>query len=340
MIVNSDFESGAIAYKNYDKTNNVLYLDLIKNRKGEVNHWFYFSLDACPARFQVIIENAMQSRFSNGWAGYSPFIKINDGIWKRCDSHFNRGDKDSISIQLDYNARKIMLAWYEPYATKRLESLLNTKDYYTQIGNKKGKTILLTARQHPGETMSSFFIEGFYRKLSVLSDLTNEYNFIIIPIVNMPGVSKGFHRTDEFGVDYNFAWFDDKISCIKQVKKILKEKRLAMYFDIHGDEVSKANHLYYTGKHKTKESGKLLECLSERNGIRLISRSNIKYCIKVLLRRKRLVLGLRNTASYIESNKKVPGYVYELCAHTTSPEECYVHGENLALLLQQNLIHR
>jgi len=337
MNVFSDFESGAINFGNWDSKNKILRVSLTKNLKGEVNHWFYFGVKGAPKRMTIFFDNGMQSRFSKGWYNYKPFTSVDNRIWERCDTAFNV-QGGSISIDLNDLPQDFYFAWYPPYVPKLFNEHTGFSDYINQIGNKKGKSILITARHHPGESMGSFFLDGLcaFLKSSDSGNLLSKYNIIVVPFVNIAGVNDGMHRTSYDGADYNFAWFRQDVDKINQIKGFIEDKPVVLYFDIHGDEVSKFNYLYYTGK-KLRSIEPLLLDLQMRNKIALLHRSKYKYILKVLLKKHKLVSGIKNTVEYVEQNKGCAGFVYELSAHSADPEECRIQGKNLGLALDKYL---
>ena len=83
--------------------------------------------------------------------------------------------------------------------------LINDKKDTT---NKKG--IILFARQHPGETVSSWILKGAYEFLMAFNKEANylrEYYIIkIIPMINVDGVICGNSRTSLSGCDLNRRW--------------------------------------------------------------------------------------------------------------------------------------
>ena len=69
---------------------------------------------------------------------------------------------------------------------------------------------MVLARQHPCETMGSFVCEGIVKYL--VSDsleskhLLNNFNFVVVPMVNPDGVVEGNSRCNLSGVDLNRQW--------------------------------------------------------------------------------------------------------------------------------------
>lgn len=70
---------------------------------------------------------------------------------------------------------------------------------------KQTKAIgIVIARQHPGETVGSWMMEGFLNKLQ--KNLSDSIMWIIFPMINVDGVILGNNRTGIAGYDYNRFW--------------------------------------------------------------------------------------------------------------------------------------
>ena len=96
-----------------------------------------------------------------------------------------------------------------------------------KFSNKK--TVFLSARVHPGETCSSFVINGFIRFLLNSTDLRaaalrSKYVFKLVPMLNPDGVFRGHYRTDTRGVNLNRVYLDPSPSLhptIYSAKKLI-----------------------------------------------------------------------------------------------------------------------
>jgi hypothetical protein len=70
--------------------------------------------------------------------------------------------------------------------------------------------ICIAARLHPGESNSSFAMEGLMTSIFANTTILNTYSILLIPIVNVDGVECGFYRTDLKGQDLNRVWLKPK----------------------------------------------------------------------------------------------------------------------------------
>lgn len=68
--------------------------------------------------------------------------------------------------------------------------------------------MLVLARQHPGETVSSFLMEAFLKLLAKRGSpmLAEGFEFIVLPMINPDGVIYGSFRTNLAGFDLNRQW--------------------------------------------------------------------------------------------------------------------------------------
>ncbi|MFT5691090.1 MAG: hypothetical protein ACI92E_000415 [Oceanicoccus sp.] len=105
------------------------------------------------------------------------------------------------------------------------------------------KKIWVIARQHPGETMAQWFIEGLLRQLLSSNEssraLLSSAVFYIVPNMNPDGSVRGNHRTNAAGSNLSRQWHEtSKLMCpeVYFVRNALHDKGVDIFSDIHGDE--------------------------------------------------------------------------------------------------------
>ena len=112
------------------------------------------------------------------------------------------------------------------------------------------KWVVLTGRVHPGESNSSFVVDGIIRFLisneDVAVKLRNIFVFKIVPMLNPDGVIIGNHRWSLAGWDLNRQWKTPnykkhpEIYCVKEmIRKTVKWRGLFWYVDFHGHSQKK-----------------------------------------------------------------------------------------------------
>lgn len=114
----------------------------------------------------------------------------------------------------------------------------------SQTDGQHKKVIALLARQHPGETSSSFLMESIIYALVKAETnfskwLLANYTFAIFPMVNVDGVIYGNFRCDLSGMDLNRLWKNPSSILHPHICKIKEEikqlrGRIECCFDLHG----------------------------------------------------------------------------------------------------------
>jgi murein tripeptide amidase MpaA len=113
------------------------------------------------------------------------------------------------------------------------------------------KQVWLYARQHPGETMAEWWMEGALEKLTDLDDraihaLRSKATFHIVPNMNPDGSRRGHLRTNAAGTNLNREWHApsaEKSPEVLAVRNRMDETGVAFAMDVHGDEAIPANFL-------------------------------------------------------------------------------------------------
>ncbi|CAD8154135.1 unnamed protein product [Paramecium pentaurelia] len=291
----SNFESGNLftSYKvglnEYD-----LMMQNDTNTKGNTQ-WFYFSVEntvknsvvtfniinftKCDSLFNmgqrpVVFSIKCNKLKGTGWvkAGYN--INYFRNKFKRENSSLKTYYTLSFSYKFEHSNDKIYFAQCYPYTHSQLynfieRSIRPNKFAVVQelcktisklpcpliiIGNGK-KAIVFLARQHPGETPSSFTLEGTIEFLMSncmeAEVLRNNFTFYIIPMINPDGVVFGNYRCNLYGTDLNRIWISphkelhDSVWYVRElIKQINQSGELNLIIDFHGHS-KKFNSFYY-----------------------------------------------------------------------------------------------
>lgn len=77
----------------------------------------------------------------------------------------------------------------------------NSSNSYTEE-----RWVFLTWRVHPGESNSSFMMEGLLNQLLCSQDIKSKFTYYIIPFMNPDGVYFGRYRWNMIGTDLNRIW--------------------------------------------------------------------------------------------------------------------------------------
>ncbi|EDM56815.1 zinc-carboxypeptidase, partial [Vibrio parahaemolyticus AQ3810] len=106
------------------------------------------------------------------------------------------------------------------------------------------KKIWMIARQHPGETMAEWFMEGMIQRLldendTVARALLEKAVLYVVPNMNPDGGIRGHLRTNAVGVNLNREWQTpsmEKSPEVFLVRERMLETGVDMFLDVHGDE--------------------------------------------------------------------------------------------------------
>lgn len=111
--------------------------------------------------------------------------------------------------------------------------------------------VWITARQHPGETMAEWWMEGFLERMldpisAISKDLLSRAIFYVIPNMNPDGSARGHLRTNAAGVNLNREWAEPSMEKSPEVYLVLQkmiETGCDLAFDVHGDEALPYNFI-------------------------------------------------------------------------------------------------
>jgi murein tripeptide amidase MpaA len=259
--ISAHFDAGAIDIVHADNAQSI-ELKLRKDSHADIAQWFYFRLqgargERCMMRFL----NAGESTYPDGWKDYQAVASYDRKNWFRVPTSF---DGQVMTIAHTPQFDSVYYAYFEPYswgrhlellgraqgsALARIEDLGDTVDgrdlNLIVIGNPSArKKVWVVARQHPGESMAEWFVEGM---VNALLDVQNQTSakllehavFYIVPNMNPDGSVRGNLRTNASGANLNREWMTPSLERspeVFHVKNKIHEIGCDLFLDIHGDE--------------------------------------------------------------------------------------------------------
>ena len=119
-----------------------------------------------------------------------------------------------------------------------------------KIGSGPMKVWLISG-QHPGETINSWILEGFVKRIKKHKpQILEKYTLYIVPNANPDGNQRGNWYVSSNGTNLNRDWDKFKTLETKAIKKQLDKHGYDLVFDIHGDEEVRNHFLSSSYKNK------------------------------------------------------------------------------------------
>ena len=291
MNINSAFDGGNIACLDCSQASDIR-LEIRNDRESEFFQWFYFRLSGAKGRpCELKIVNAGAAAYPKGWENYRAVASYDREDWFRVATDY---DGKILTIRYRPERDSVYYAYFAPYSMERhhdllahsltsprtaLESLGETLDGQQidllTIGEPapEKRALWAIARQHPGETMAEWWMEGFLQRLldgddPVARALLDKAVFHIVPNMNPDGSRRGHLRTNAAGINLNREWQEpsqEKSPEVYWVRRRMEETGVSFCLDVHGDEA--IPHNFIAGPEGvpsfSKRQGKLLGAYKE-----------------------------------------------------------------------------
>ena len=261
--INAAFDSGNIRLIAIDADR--IDLDIVTDAHSDFYQWFYFRAAGVGGRRTTYrLMNAAGSAYPGGWPGYRARASADLVEWRTVDTRFENG---VLSFDWHGDSDMVWFAYFAPYTMERHQQLVarfaaapgfahrelgttldgQAIDLFT-VGTGP-KPIWFYARQHPGESMCEWFMEGLMERLADPADphtrtLLAKATFHCVPNMNPDGTRRGHLRTNATGVNLNREWHApsmDKSPEVKLVRDAMDASGVAFAMDVHGDEAIAAN---------------------------------------------------------------------------------------------------
>ncbi len=226
---------------------------------SEFLQWFYFRVGGAAGRALTLrIVNAAATTYPTGWEGYAALASADRRHWQRVSTHF---DGQVLTIRPGVAADPLYVAYFEPYSwerhldllarsvargavLRRLGSTLQGRDVDALVAGQGDRKVWVIARQHPGETMAEWFVEGLLERLldgadPLARELRRRATFYVVPNMNPDGSVLGNLRSNAAGANLNREWLapslgrSPEVACVRDA---LHASGVDAFFDVHGDE--------------------------------------------------------------------------------------------------------
>lgn len=263
MKITSNFDSGNIEVVSIDTKKNAIRLKIRKDTNSDFFQWFHFRLTgAVDRRCKISIINAGKSSYPGGWKNYQACASYDREEWFRVPTTFRNG---ILTIDFEPEHNSVYFAYFAPYSYERHLDLIHETQLFDNVSmevvgktfegrdiemlrvgkpGKNKKIVWVIARQHPGESMAEWFIEGMLSRLldeddPVSRTLLKQAVFYVVPNMNIDGSIAGNLRSSASGANLNREWQKPtkKYSPeVYYVRNKMDETGMNLILDIHGDE--------------------------------------------------------------------------------------------------------
>jgi murein tripeptide amidase MpaA len=271
MHVSAAFDSGNIVVKAGPDTLGAdrFDLEIASDSGSDFYQWFHFRLLGAAGKLVTLnILNASGAAYPGGWPGYAACVSEDRVTWRRVETAYADG---VLTIRHRPAGNSVWFAYFAPYSMERHHDLVARIAGCPSVTHESlGRTldgqeldcltlgagprrIWLQARQHPGESMAEWWMEGALERLtdpgdSVARALREAATFHIVPNVNPDGSRRGHLRTNAIGVNLNREWHAPSIERSPEVFHILRrmdKTGVDFAMDVHGDEA--IPHVFLAG---------------------------------------------------------------------------------------------
>ena len=262
ISINAAFDSGNIDVLSVAGAS--ARLAICKDRNSDFFQWFHFRVAGAAGRdLELKITGLNASAYPGGWPGYRAAVSEDRDHWGRADTSFDAAeDGGTLTIRHRPAGDLAWFAYFAPYSMERHHDLIAMAAgcegvAYRCLGHSlEGQPIdclslgdgerqvWLYARQHPGESMAEWWMEGALECLTDPADpvgraLRARCRLHIVPNANPDGSCRGHLRTNAAGVNLNREWAEptaDRSPEVLAIRNAMDETGVHFAMDVHGDE--------------------------------------------------------------------------------------------------------
>ena len=264
MQINAAFDSGNIIVSGVE--GDTATLEIRKDAHSDFYQWFHFRVSGAKGRAVTLnITNCADSAYPGGWPNYRARFSDDRQDWRCADTRYANG---VLTITHTPAQDAVWFAYFAPYSMERHHDLVQRiaacpDVALVELGRsiegqpmdclRMGtgpKQVWLYARQHPGESMAEWWMEGALEWLTSGDDtalrLRDKATLHIVPNMNPDGSCRGHLRTNAAGVNLNREWAApsaEKSPEVLCVRNAMDQTGVHWAMDVHGDEAIPANFI-------------------------------------------------------------------------------------------------
>ncbi len=262
ILIDAAFDSGNIEVLSIEGTS--ARLAIRKDHQSDFFQWFHFRVANCAGQeLELKITGLAASAYPEGWAGYDAAVSEDRDFWGRAPSSYDKAeDGGTLTIRYTPDANLAWFAYFAPYSMERHHDLVSEAALEPGVTHRVlGHTldgqpidcldlgegprqVWLYARQHPGESMAEWWMEGALDCLTDPADpigrkLRQLCTFHVVPNANPDGSRRGHLRTNAAGINLNREWESpsaEKSPEVLAIRDAMDATGVDFAIDVHGDE--------------------------------------------------------------------------------------------------------
>ncbi len=239
-------------------------LAIRKDHDSDFYQWFHFRVSGAAGReLELKLTGLAGSAYLAGWPDYRAAVSEDRDWWGRAETAWDPAEKGgTLTIRYRPQGDIAWFAYFAPYSMERHHDLVAQSAACDCVSHRTlgysldGQPIdcldigegplqvWLYARQHPGETMAEWWMEGALECLTDSTDpvarvLRAKCRLHIVPNCNPDGSVRGHLRTNAKGVNLNREWREPSAELSPEVLAIrnaMDETGVDFAMDVHGDE--------------------------------------------------------------------------------------------------------
>lgn len=262
ISISAAFDSGNIRVLAIDDDGDTVRarLEIVTDHQSDFYQWFHFRVANAGGRpVELAIVNCGASAYPGGWPGYSARVSEDRENWFQTDTSYADG---TLTIRVTPDSNALWVAYFAPYSMERHHDLIAWAATQPGIEHRElgltldgqpmdlltlgsgPKNVWLYARQHPGETMAQWWMEGALERLTDEEDavarlLRQKATIHLVPNMNPDGSRRGHLRTNAAGVNLNREWHEptmERSPEVLLVRNAMDATGVDFAMDVHGDE--------------------------------------------------------------------------------------------------------